>query len=190
MNDQNITKEEAWSLLFLLRADEFYILTRYSYCAFLQYSPFRLAHHALEYYLKSGLSHFITLKQLKSFGHKVTDLWKEYRCHTPNVTLDDRVVEHIDCFESMRYPGGDKFARTAWGLPYQDLFDNIMPNVSQDARDSLACFSMEDIDHIVYILRSSIPHGDKLPFNTLGEDQERYLFHENKYFTKKENEKN
>ena len=187
MSGQGITKKEAWGLLFLLRADQFYILTRYSYWAFLQDSSFRLAHHTLEYYLKSGLSHFIELKRLKSFGHKVTSLWKEFRNYAPNVTLDDRFISHIDRFESIRYPEGDNFVRTAWGLPYQNLFDDIMPKVSKDARDSLACFNMEDIDHIVFNLRSSIPHSDKLPIHALGEDQERYLFHMNKYFKKKKN---
>lgn len=89
----------------------------------------------------------------------------------------------------MRCPGCAKFVRTASGQPYEDLFDNVMPNVPEHAHDTLACFCMEDIDHIVHVLRSSIPHGDELSIIVVGEDQERYLFHDNKYFTKEENER-
>lgn len=189
MNDENISKEEAWSLGFLLRADEFYILTRYCYRAFLQHSAFHLVHHALEYYLKSGLAYYVTPRELKRLGHKVEALWREYKRHTHNLTLDDRVIRHIDRFETMRYPHCAKFVRTAWGQPYGDLFDNVMPNVPEHARDTLACFCMEDIDRIVHALRYSIPHGDEFPIIVVGVHQEQYLFHDNKYFTKEENER-
>jgi HEPN domain-containing protein len=188
MNEPKISKTEARSLSFLLRADEFYILTRYCHRAFLQLSTFRMAHHALEYYLKSGLAYSMTLEELKKLGHKIQSLWKEYKRHVPDLSLDDRIIEHLDRFEAMRYPGSAKFVRTAWGQPYEDLFENVLPKVPEHARDSLACFCMRDIDRIVHLIRSSIPHGDELPIIVVGEHQERYLFHDNEYFTKEDNE--
>jgi hypothetical protein len=64
-------------LTFLLRADEFYILTRFINRAFLQYMTFRMAHHALEYYLKAGLSTNITNKNTKKLRHNIENLWEE-----------------------------------------------------------------------------------------------------------------
>ncbi len=189
MNDKKMSKTDEWSLSFLLRADEFYIVTRFCYYAFLQYPAFRLAHHTLEYYLKSGLVYFMTLQQLKSIGHKLKALWKEYKHYISNLSLDDKVIEHIDHFENMRYPDWEKFFWTAWVLPYKDLFDNIISNVSEYSRDKLACFCMKEIDQVVFHLRSSIPQIGDFPIKVVGEEQERCLFHENKYFTKEENER-
>lgn len=188
-NEEKMSKAQARSLSFLLRADEFYILTRYCHRAFLQFSTFRMAHHALEYYMKSGLAYSMTLEDLKRLGHSIESLWNEYRRHVPDIRLDNRIIEHIDRFETMRYPGCSKFVCTAWGQPYEDLFENVMPEVPERARDSLACFSMEDIDRIVHLLRCSIPQGDVLPIIVVGEHQEQYLFHENKYFTKEDNQR-
>jgi hypothetical protein len=188
MNEEKMSNAEACSLSFLLRADEFYILTRYCHRAFFQLSTFHTAHHALEYYLKSGLAYSMTLKELKNLGHKIVSLWKKYKRQVPDLRFDDRIIEHLDRFDTMRYPGCAKIVRTAWGQPYDDLFENIMPKVPEHARDSLACFCMRDIDRIVHLLRSSIPHGDKLPIIVVGEHQEQYLFHDNEYFTKEDNE--
>ncbi len=184
MNENKISKEEALSLLFLLRADEFYILTRCSYRAFFQYSTFRLAHHAIEFYLKAGLSYFKSPKELKKIGHNLTSLYDEYKRFKSIVKIDERFIEHIDNFESMRYPGGDKFVRTAWGLSYQEFFKEIIEKVPHEARGTLAYICIGDIDHIVSNLRSSIPYCKEYPIKVVGEDQERFLYQENKYFKK------
>jgi len=178
-------KSEALMVVFLLRADEFYLLTRFSNRAFLQYMTYRMAHHALEYYLKAGLSVFLPVEGMKKLGHDVVSLWKEYKRHVPAIEVDARVISHINNFESMRYPDTSKIRGTLWGASYKEFFKRFT-KTPEKVRDMVACFSLEDFDKIIWTLRNSLPQGNLLPFITVTEDAETYLYYENKYFLKRE----
>lgn len=117
-----MTKAERQMMSLLLRADEFYILTRYSAIAFLQSATFHMAHHAVEYYLKAGLSLQISLAELKKFRHDLEKLWDQYEQRVPGLRIGSRVIAHLNSFETMRYPDGSKFVQTAWGVSYEELF--------------------------------------------------------------------
>lgn len=181
-------KSEALMLLFLLRADEFYLLTRFCNRAFLQYMTYRIAHHALEYYLKAGLSTYLSTDDMKKFGHDIESLWKEYEPHFSGAEVDVRIISHINRFETMRYPGGSKFIGSLWGVSYEDLFSEVFQEVSDEVKDKIACFSLPDFDKLICTLRNSLPQGNLLPIITATNDAEIYLFHENKYFSKEEND--
>jgi HEPN domain-containing protein len=53
---------------------------------------YRMAHHALEYYLKAGLSVFRSIKDMKKLGHNIESLWREYEQHVSGVEVDARVI--------------------------------------------------------------------------------------------------
>jgi len=184
-----MTKSEAQMMMFLLMADEFYILTRYSALAFFQYATFRMAHHALEYYLKAGLSLQSSLNDLKKLGHNLEALWHEYQRRVPELDIDSRVIRHLNSFETMRYPGKSKFVRAAWGISYEELFSEVFKNVPEDVRQTLACFSLRDFDKLVFDLRSSLPSGKDLPMIAASQDQQKYLFQDNSCFSKAKNDK-
>lgn len=178
-----ISKSEGLMLLFLLRADEFYILTRCCYHAFFQYLTFRLAHHTIEYYLKSGLSAYVSMNAMRRLGHNLDKLWEKYEAHVGSLDVDVRIISHINRFETMRYPGGSKFVRTLWGVSYDELFTKVFDEAPEDIQSTLACFSLGDFDKIVHALRTSLPDGDRLPFVTATDDAETYLYGDNKYFS-------
>jgi hypothetical protein len=47
---------------------------------------------------------------------------------------------------------------------------------------------LPDFDKLVCTLRNSLPQGNLLPIITATDDGEIYLFYENKYFSKEEND--
>lgn len=182
-------RSEVVMLPFLLRADEFYLLTRFSNRAFLQYMAYRMAHHTLEYYLKAGLSIYFTTNDMKKLGHNIDDLWKKYKPLIPDTKIDARIISHINKFETMRYPDSNKFVRTLWGASYDELFSEVLSKVPDEVKHTIACFYLPDFDKIVYALRNSLPQGNLLPIIATTKDREIYLFYKNKYFSKKENKK-
>jgi hypothetical protein len=174
--------------LFLLRADEFYVLTRFSWFAFLQFMPFRIAHHTLEYYFKAGLALHLPSNELKTLGHNLEELCNEYQRYIPGYQVDRRIIQHLNAFEMMRYPETSKYARVAWGMSYAELFSRVVKGIPKQTQHTLACFSLNDIDKLVFDLRSFLPHGRKLPFIFATKDADKYLFLENLFF-KRDKEK-
>jgi len=175
--------------LFLQRADEFYILTRFSWFAFFQVMTFRMTHHTFEYYFKAGLASYLSPTDLKKLGHNLESLCSEYQKHVPSFQVDTCIIQHLNAFETMRYPETSNFSHVAWGTPYDKLFSEVFKDVPKEMQETLACFSLPDFDSLVFTLRSSLPEGDKLPFIVETESVEKYLFLDNLHFNKKENEK-
>jgi hypothetical protein len=68
-----------------------------------------LYHHALEMFLKAGLSRRHSLKSLaskKNSGHKLIDIWNAFKADFPSPELlrFDTTIADIDDFEEIRYP--------------------------------------------------------------------------------------
>jgi hypothetical protein len=66
-----------------------------------------LYHHALEMFLKAGLSRKYSLTALKrQFGHKLPDLWREFKIEFPAPEFEafDDTIEDVEDFEEVRYP--------------------------------------------------------------------------------------
>jgi hypothetical protein len=66
-----------------------------------------LYHHALEMFLKAGLSRKYSLEQLKyEFGHKLIDVWKAFKADFPSTALlqFETTIADIAEFEEIRYP--------------------------------------------------------------------------------------
>ena len=66
-----------------------------------------LYHHAIEMYLKAGLSRRFSLKDLKNkFSHRLNDIWKEFKgdFSSPELSEFDQSITDLARFEDIRYP--------------------------------------------------------------------------------------
>jgi len=67
-----------------------------------------LYHHALEMFLKAGLSRQHSLQELSSrkFGHKLIAIWNVFKAEFPRTTLleFDATISDLAGFEDIRYP--------------------------------------------------------------------------------------
>lgn len=86
----------------------YYVAGRVTYFATLA-SPSAaiLFHMAVERFLKGCLLAFgLTEKERKDMEHKLNDLWREFRKHAPDPTLDTHAatVHKLDAFYVFRYP--------------------------------------------------------------------------------------
>jgi len=92
--------------MFFSTAMHYYIAGRFA--AFAAMAPVvgNLLHHAIEMYLKGGLSKTKTLDELKKFGHELPEVWNEFKAHfrDPALPQFDGVVSALHAFEELRYP--------------------------------------------------------------------------------------
>ena len=65
-----------------------------------------LLHHAVEMYLKGGLSKTKTLGELKKFSHNLPGAWAKFKAQfkDPALVQFDGVVTALHTFEELRYP--------------------------------------------------------------------------------------
>lgn len=87
---------------------QYYIAARYAALARLLPVCGNLYHHALEMFLKAGLSRKHSLESLRSkkFRHKLIDIWNAFKADFPSPELlqFDTTIADIDDFEEIRYP--------------------------------------------------------------------------------------
>ena len=96
-----------WTTLFQT-AGQYYVAGRYS--AFAGFIPVagNLLHHAVEMYLKGGLSKKGYNRALiKDLGHDLERIWERFKNEYPDPALNtfDQVIPRLDRFEGIRYPG-------------------------------------------------------------------------------------
>jgi hypothetical protein len=95
---------------FLKLGVQYYVAARYAALAGAGLLPVcgNLYHHALEMFLKSGLSRKHSLQDPKSkkFGHKLIDIWDAFKADFPSTELPqfDTTIADIHDFEEIRYP--------------------------------------------------------------------------------------
>ena len=166
---------------FLDYADDYYILTRFCYFSFLQSMAFHNAHHAIEYYLKAGISDNLDMHSLKRLGHNLENLWDQYIRLLGTPPIDRRVISYLNRIDELRYPRIDSFTHILWGMSFSEFFERF--NI-EELQVKVACFSMHDIDNIVFELRKAIPLDGELKIRPLTKEQKTYLFKENEYFKK------
>lgn len=65
-----------------------------------------LLHHAVEMFIKGGLSAARSLDQLKGMGHNLPRIWSEWKSLYPDPahTKFDGVITNLHPFEELRYP--------------------------------------------------------------------------------------
>lgn len=92
---------------FFKAAGQYYVAGRYS--AFAGFIPVtgNLFHHAIEMFLKGGLSKTgISLADLKKLNHDLPDIWATFKhsFNDPNLNRFDPVITSLHRFEEIRYP--------------------------------------------------------------------------------------
>ena len=92
---------------FFKTAGQYYVAGRYA--AFAAFIPVtgNLLHHAVEMFLKGGLSKKgVSLDNLKRFGHNLPNIWAKFKTKFDEPILDhsDDAITALHRFEDIRYP--------------------------------------------------------------------------------------
>jgi hypothetical protein len=92
---------------FFKAAGQYYVAGRYS--AFAGFIPVtgNLFHHAIEMFLKGGLSKTgMSLANLKKLNHDLPDIWATFKdlFNCPNLNRFDPLITSLHRFEEIRYP--------------------------------------------------------------------------------------
>jgi hypothetical protein len=92
--------------LFFSAATQYYVSGRYAVLAGLVPVAGNLLHHAIEMYLKGGLSKAMTLDQLKVLRHNLPKVWASFKAQAQDPTLNnfDALMSSLSAFEELRYP--------------------------------------------------------------------------------------
>jgi hypothetical protein len=92
--------------VFFSNALDYYICGRFAALAGLAPVVGNLHHHAVEMYLKGGLSKTKTLAELKRLSHNLPGVWGEFKAQFKDPALNqfDGVVSALHAFEELRYP--------------------------------------------------------------------------------------
>ena len=86
------------------RGVQYYVAARYSAWSGLWVCG-NLYHHALEMFLKSGLSQIRSLPELKKFQHKLVNIWNAFKADFPAALSQfDKTITELADFEEIRYP--------------------------------------------------------------------------------------
>lgn len=92
--------------LFFSNGCQYYVAGRYAAFAGLAPVVGNVLHHAIEHFLKGGLSKTKTLPELKKLYHNLNNIWAEFKKQVNDPTLDrfDHVIATLHEFEEIRYP--------------------------------------------------------------------------------------
>jgi len=92
--------------MFFSSATHYYTVGRFA--AFTRLAPVvgNLLHHAIEMYLKGGLSETKTLAELKTLSHDLPGVWSAFKVEFPDPSLAqfDGTITALHMFEELRYP--------------------------------------------------------------------------------------
>ena len=92
--------------MFFSNATHYYVSGRFAAFAGLAPVGGNLLHHAVEMYLKGGLSKTKTPGELKKLSHNLPSIWTKFKVQFKNPALAqfDGVVTALHTFEELRYP--------------------------------------------------------------------------------------
>jgi hypothetical protein len=90
--------------LFFSSATQYYVTGRFALLAGQSPIARNLLHHAIEMYLKGGLTKTMGLQDLKKLGHSLPNVWSAFKARFPNPGLDsfDALVLSLNAFEELR----------------------------------------------------------------------------------------
>jgi hypothetical protein len=93
-------------ILFFTLATQYYVTGRYAALAGLAPVAGNLVHHAIEMYLKGGLSKTMGLGELRKLSHKLPKVWEAFKLQAgdPSLARFDSLMSALDAFEEVRYP--------------------------------------------------------------------------------------
>ena len=92
---------------FFAEAGQYYVVGRFAAFAGLAPITGNLLHHAVEMFLKGGLSKKgLSLADLKKLGHNLPNIWTKFKTtfNDPALAQFDDAVRSLHDFEDIRYP--------------------------------------------------------------------------------------
>jgi hypothetical protein len=92
--------------LFFRNGCQYYVAGRYAAFAGFASTVGNVLHHAIEHFLKGGLSKTRSLPELKQLGHNLPRIWEAFKTqvHDPALAQFDGVITTLHEFEEIRYP--------------------------------------------------------------------------------------
>jgi hypothetical protein len=132
---------------FMTLGVQYYVAARATALAGLLPVCGNLYHHALEMFLKAGLSRTHSLQDLKSknFGHKLIDIWNVFKTDFDSTALQqfDATIADVHDFEEIRYP--DKVLKNG----AQMLVDWGTTPVQSSATEPMYKLHVNDLDRLI-----------------------------------------
>ena len=130
-------------------AGQYYVAGRYA--AFAGFIPVtgNLFHHAVEMYLKGGLSKKgMSLADLKKLNHHLPNIWRKYKATFNDKALDqfDDAITSLHRFEDIRYP--DLIVQKGMEAIVNILRQHVIPLVSSGPEPKYE-LCVQDIDELV-----------------------------------------
>jgi hypothetical protein len=92
--------------LFFTNGCQYYVAGRYAAFAGFASTVGNVLHHAIEHFLKGGLSKTKSLPELKQLGHNLPRIWEVFKTQVndPALAQFDGVIATLHEFEEIRYP--------------------------------------------------------------------------------------
>jgi len=132
MNTERIAEAFFWNGL------QYYISAWFAAQSGLMPVAGNLFHHAIEQFLKGGLSTSHSEPKLKKLGHDLNRLWASFKTSIlgRDLTEFDDLITHLDPFEHIRYPQNlvneGMFATVAWeASPSTEMVKSNSPDIPQ-----------------------------------------------------------
>ena len=166
--------------LFFGSATQYYVTGRFAVLAGQSPVAGNLLHHAIEMYLKGGLSKTRSLRQLKQLSHRLPAVWLEFKQEFSACDLDefDSVVAALHEFEELRYPDSIAAhgARITMGI---EPFGPMGPQSASRTEPNYQLF-LDDVDALVRAVFSAVPVNPQFFLGSLPSRARESLLHANK----------
>jgi hypothetical protein len=137
-----------------------------------------LFHHAIERYLKGGLSMTLSLEEIEKPRHNLNKIWATFKSYKKVDLLSefDKVVEQLNKFEKLRYP--DLFLKEDITM----IKGSGVVSMDEESRPMPAyTLVLDDIDRLVQELFAVCGVDLKAHTQFLREEARRYLNLNNKF---------
>jgi len=135
-------------------------------------------HHAVEMFLKAGLSRRYSIEELKTLRHDLPKIWGQFKAHVArrDVANFDQVINELHRFERIRYP--DRVVKEGMEV----LFSPLQGGQSSGSL-TLPKYNLilEDLDHLVSVILEESSMNPAAYFGILNESSMEALRRENKH---------
>lgn len=176
---QTATDPQEVGRLFFDRANQYYIVGRFSILCQLSPVGMNLLHHAVEMYLKGALARKLSLGELRELRHGLRDAWKQFKIEFSARPLDafDSAIQALDRFEELRYP--NSVLKKGMSVQIARSRGDLVRAKGNARRSSRYELSLEEIDKLVKTIFDTT--GVSPSFFQWPEEAAQYLRRENKH---------
>lgn len=165
--------------LFFGSATQYYVTGRFAVLSGQSPVAGNLLHHAVEMYLKGGLSKTHPLPQVKRMAHDLPNIWAAFKAQFGSSTLDafDDVIAALHQFEELRYPN----AILAMGAVVRmgiERMTTVVPSIAR-TEPEYELF-VADVDALVRAIFTIVSVSPAFFFDALPINAKEYLLEMNR----------